>query len=119
MFLLEEGASVQQIDKALTTSHAMRIFAVGDLAGLDIGYAIRSAATGKSRMCAIRASPDRVVELGRLARRRPRLVSLRAGDRTPLADPEIEALVDAYRKNSASRTADLRRGDRAALHLRW
>ena len=41
-FLLEEGASVQQVDKAAEAfGFAMGPFRVGDLAGNDIGWAIR------------------------------------------------------------------------------
>ena len=41
-FLLEEGATPQQVDKALTNfGFAMGIFAVHDLAGNDVGYHTR------------------------------------------------------------------------------
>ena len=41
-FLLEEGATPQQVDKALTDfGFAMGIFAVHDLAGNDVGYHTR------------------------------------------------------------------------------
>ena len=100
LFLLEEGASVQQIDKALTDfGMAMGIFAVGDLAGLDIGYAIRQRRYREKPDVRYPRIADRVVELGRLGQKTGRgWYRYEPGDRTPLADPEIEALVDAYRK---------------------
>jgi len=54
LFLLEEGASPQQVDKALTDfGMAMGIFAVGDLAGLDIGWSKEASkgATIRERLC--------------------------------------------------------------------
>ena len=100
LFLLEEGASVQQIDKALTDfGMAMGIFAVGDLAGLDIGYAIRQRRYREKPDVRYPRIADRVVELERLGQKTGRgWYRYEPGDRTPLADPEIEALVDAYRK---------------------
>ena len=41
-FLLEEGATVEQVDAALVDfGMAMGPLAVGDLAGLDVGWRIR------------------------------------------------------------------------------
>ena len=42
LFLIDEGASPQQVDAALTKfGMAMGPFAMYDMAGMDIGYAIR------------------------------------------------------------------------------
>ena len=49
-FLVEEGASPEQVDKVLTQfGMAMGPFAVCDLAGLDIGWARRKALTPQSQ----------------------------------------------------------------------
>jgi len=54
LLLLDEGASPQQIDGALQRfGFAMGPFAMGDLAGLDIGYPIRSGVASNGRTCAI------------------------------------------------------------------
>ena len=100
LFLVEEGASPQQIDKALTDfGMAMGIFAVGDLAGLDIGYAIRQRRYREKPDVRYPRIADRVVELGRLGQKTGRgWYRYEAGDRRPQVDPEIEALIDGYRK---------------------
>jgi 3-hydroxyacyl-CoA dehydrogenase len=102
LFLLEEGASVQQIDKALTGfGMAMGIFAVGDLAGLDIGYAIRQRRYKEKPDVRYPRIADRVVELGRLGQKTGKgWYRYEAGERTPQVDPEIEQLVAAYRQET-------------------
>ena len=79
MFLVDEGASPQQVDAAMVQfGMAMGPFAVGDLAGLDIGYAIRQRRYVEKPHVTYSRVGDRVVELGRLGpENRQRLVSLR------------------------------------------
>jgi len=98
--LVEEGASPQQVDKALTDfGMAMGVFAVGDLAGLDIGYAIRQRRYKEKPQVRYPRIADRVVELGRLGQKTGKGWYLyEAGSRKPQVDPEIEALIDAYRR---------------------
>jgi len=100
LFLLEEGASPQQVDKALTDfGMAMGIFAVGDLAGLDIGYAIRQRRYKERPDVRYPRIADRVVELGRLGQKTGKgWYRYEAGSRTPQVDPEVDALIDSYRK---------------------
>jgi len=103
LFLLEEGASPQQVDKALTDfGMAMGVFAVGDLAGLDIGYAIRQRRYQEKPDVRYPRIADRVVELGRLGQKTGKgWYRYEAGDRKPRIDPEIDALIDAYRRELA------------------
>jgi 3-hydroxyacyl-CoA dehydrogenase len=100
LFLLEEGASPQQVDKALTDfGMAMGIFAVGDLAGLDIGYAIRQRRYKEKPEVRYPRIADRVVETGRLGQKTGEgWYRYGPGDRRPQVDPEIEALINSYRK---------------------
>jgi 3-hydroxyacyl-CoA dehydrogenase len=100
LFLLEEGASPQQVDRALTEfGMAMGIFAVGDLAGLDIGYAIRQRRYREKPDVRYPRIADRVVELGRLGQKTGKgWYRYEAGSRTPQVDPEIEALIENYRR---------------------
>lgn len=70
-FLLEEGASPQQVDAALENfGLAMGPFRMGDLAGLDVGWRIRK---GKAhlRPADERYSPvaDRLCEMGRFGQK--------------------------------------------------
>jgi 3-hydroxyacyl-CoA dehydrogenase len=100
LFLLEEGASPQQIDKALTDfGMAMGIFAVGDLAGLDVGYAIRQRRYRERPQMRYPRIADRVVEMGRLGQKTGKgWYRYEPGSRTPQVDPEIEALIENYRR---------------------
>ncbi len=100
LFLLEEGASPQQVDRALTDfGMAMGIFAVGDLAGLDIGYAIRQRRYRERPDVRYPRIADRVVELGRLGQKTGKgWYRYEPGNRAPQVDPEVEALIDGYRK---------------------
>jgi len=100
LFVVEEGASPQQIDKALTDfGMAMGVFAVSDLAGLDIGYAIRQRRYKEKPQVRYPRIADRVVELGRLGQKTGKgWYRYEGGSRTPRVDSEVEALIDAYRK---------------------
>jgi 3-hydroxyacyl-CoA dehydrogenase len=100
LLLLEEGASPQQIDGALQAfGMAMGPFAMGDLAGLDIGYAIRKRRRVERPNMYYPAIADRIVEAGRLGQKTGKgWYRYEAGSRTPLVDPEVEAMIDAYRK---------------------
>jgi 3-hydroxyacyl-CoA dehydrogenase len=87
--LLLEGALPQEIDAAITGfGFRMGPCAMGDLAGLDIGWRIRKA-TGQSAPVA-----DALCEAGRLGQKTGKGYYLYAeGDRTPRPDPEVAALI--------------------------
>ncbi len=95
-FLLEEGALPQQVDRVLETfGFAMGPFRVGDLAGLDVGWYIRKrqAATrpANQRYSVI---ADRICERGRYGQKTGAgYYRYEAGNRNPIPDPEIEALI--------------------------
>jgi 3-hydroxyacyl-CoA dehydrogenase len=94
-FLLEEGALPQQVDRALEAfGWAMGPFRVSDLAGLDIGWAIRK------RQAATRDPAERYSRIGDLICERGRFGQKTGAGyyryengRTPVPDPEIEALI--------------------------
>jgi 3-hydroxyacyl-CoA dehydrogenase len=94
IFLAEEGATPQQIDGALYSwGMAMGPLAMGDLAGLDVGWRIRK---GKPRPEGKRYSEiaDKICELGRYGQKTGSgWYQYEAGSRTPLPDPEIEKLI--------------------------
>jgi len=100
LFLVDEGASPQKIDAALTKfGMAMGPFAMYDMAGMDIGYAIRQRRYKEKPHISYSRIGDRVVELGRLGQKSGKgWYRYEAGNRAPLADPEVDALIDAYRK---------------------
>jgi 3-hydroxyacyl-CoA dehydrogenase len=88
--LLLEGASPQDIDAAITGfGFRMGPCAMGDLAGLDIGWRIRKA-TGKKAPVA-----DALCEAGRLGQKTGKGYFLYAeGDRAPRVDPEVTTLIE-------------------------
>lgn len=100
-FLLEEGALPQRVDGALFDfGLPMGPFAMADLAGLDIGWAIRKrqAATRKKDL---RYSPiaDRICEMGRFGQKTGAgWYRYKEGSRAPIPDPEIEELIVAVSK---------------------
>jgi 3-hydroxyacyl-CoA dehydrogenase len=94
-FLVEEGATPEQVDRALTDfGMAMGMFAVDDMAGLDIAWRVRRA-LGHFRDPGVRAPlvHDRLVEMGRLGQKRGRGWYRYDDSRTPAPDPEVEALI--------------------------
>ncbi len=99
MFLVDEGASPPQIDAALVKfGMAMGPFTMFDMAGMDIGYAIRQRRYLEKPEVKYSRIGDRVVELGRLGQKTGKgWYRYELPDRTPRPDPEIDALIDAWR----------------------
>ncbi|GMR24056.1 MAG: 3-hydroxyacyl-CoA dehydrogenase NAD-binding domain-containing protein [Acidobacteriota bacterium] len=95
-FLLEEGALPQQVDSALYEfGLPMGPFAMADLAGLDIGWAIRKR-QASTRPKDLRYSPiaDRICEMDRFGQKTSAgWYRYEPGSRTPIPDPDIEKLV--------------------------
>ena len=93
-FMLEEGATPWQIDRALQGfGFPMGLFLMRDMAGLDIGWRIR-AYREQFRDKSLRYSPigDRICELGRYGQKTGAGYYKYVGrDATP--DPEIETLI--------------------------
>ncbi|MEE2635723.1 MAG: 3-hydroxyacyl-CoA dehydrogenase NAD-binding domain-containing protein [Acidobacteriota bacterium] len=95
-FLLEEGALPHQIDRVIYDfGMPMGPYAMGDLAGLDVGWRIRQQQAA-TRLAHLRYSTvaDRVCELGRFGQKTGAgWFRYDAGSRTPIPDPEIERLI--------------------------
>jgi 3-hydroxyacyl-CoA dehydrogenase len=94
-YLVEEGATPYQVDRALTDfGMAMGIFAVDDLAGLDVGWRARQAlghfANGIGRRPLVH---DRLVAMERFGQKRGKGWYRYEEGRTPIRDVEVEALV--------------------------
>ncbi|HXG02800.1 MAG TPA: 3-hydroxyacyl-CoA dehydrogenase NAD-binding domain-containing protein [Candidatus Binatia bacterium] len=87
--LLQEGALPQQVDRVLTDfGFPMGPCAMGDLAGLDVGWRIRKGRGVKSPVF------DRLCELGRFGQKTGAgFYRYEAGDRTPRPDPEVERII--------------------------
>jgi 3-hydroxyacyl-CoA dehydrogenase len=100
LFLVDEGASPQRIDAVLTKfGMAMGPFTMYDMAGMDIGYAIRQRRYVEKPHITYSKLADRVVEAGRLGQKTGKgWYRYELPDRTPRPDPEIDAMIEAYRK---------------------
>ncbi len=96
-FLLEEGALPHQIDKVIYDfGFPMGPFAMGDLAGLDVGYQVRKHRR-KMKPSNDRYSfiADRIVEMDRFGQKNNKGWHLyEQGSRTPKPDPEIKKLIE-------------------------
>ncbi|XP_056611598.1 peroxisomal bifunctional enzyme isoform X2 [Triplophysa dalaica] len=111
-FLLEEGATPEQVDGALEEfGFAMGVFRMSDLAGLDVGWRIRkeSGLTGPDidpkdppRRCQGRRYspiPDMLCEQGRMGQKTGRgwYVYDKPGGKEAKPDPVIQILLEGYR----------------------
>lgn len=95
-FMIEEGALPQDVDRVIYDfGFPMGPFAMGDMAGLDVGWRIRKEREA-TRPTNQRYSPvsDRICEMGRFGQKTGAGYYLyKDGDRTPHPDPEIDALI--------------------------
>ena len=97
-FLLEEGATPEQIDRLMEGfGFAMGPLAVRDLAGNDVGFLIRK---GRKLPPDERFSPilERLVEQGRLGQKAGKGF-YRYDGRTRIADPEVLALIEGVSRD--------------------
>jgi 3-hydroxyacyl-CoA dehydrogenase len=95
VFLVEEGASVEAVDKALYDwGMAMGPLAVGDLAGLDVGWRVRKEHK-HLEVPGIRVgiAGDRLCEMGRYGQKTGAGWYKYDENRRPSPDPEVAALV--------------------------
>jgi len=87
--LLIEGALPHQVDKVLTDfGFPMGPFAMGDLAGLDVGWRVRQARGTKAPIA------DALYEAGRLGQKTSAgYYHYEPGSRAPLPDPDVERII--------------------------
>ncbi len=94
-FLVEEGAGIEAVDKALVDfGNAMGPLAVGDLAGLDVGWRIRKEYR-HLEVPGIRQplAEDRLCELGRLGQKTGAGWYKYDDQRRAIPDPAVDELV--------------------------
>jgi 3-hydroxyacyl-CoA dehydrogenase len=99
-FLLEEGASVAQIDKAVEKfGFAMGPFRMGDLAGNDIGWAIRKRRYQEKPNMKYSKTGDLLCELGRYGQKTGAgWYDYVPGKRDALTSDVVTKMVDEHRK---------------------
>jgi 3-hydroxyacyl-CoA dehydrogenase len=95
VILLEEGCLPEQVDKVMVDfGYPMGPFAVGDLAGLDIGYASRKRRAAENPNFRMQPISDRLAEMGRYGQKTGAgWYRYEKGDRTPHPDPEVAAII--------------------------
>jgi 3-hydroxyacyl-CoA dehydrogenase len=94
--LLLEGAAPEFIDKTMSDwGMAMGPNAVGDLAGLDVGYKARHARNDLPDDPRFYRISDMLVEQGRLGQKAGRGTYLyESGSRTPVPDPAVQTMIN-------------------------
>ena len=98
-FLLDEGCSPQQVDKAMEAfGMAMGPFRMSDLAGNDIGWAIRKRRAIENPGMRYSPTADAVCELGRFGQKSGAgWYDYVAGQRDALPSADVAAAIAAYR----------------------
>jgi 3-hydroxyacyl-CoA dehydrogenase len=98
-FLLEEGATPAQVDRALEAwGMAMGPFRVSDLAGNDIGWAVRKRRYVERPDMVISRVADRLCEAGRFGQKTGAgWYRYEPGGREAIPDPAVDEMIAAYR----------------------
>ncbi|HME40858.1 MAG TPA: 3-hydroxyacyl-CoA dehydrogenase NAD-binding domain-containing protein [Steroidobacteraceae bacterium] len=97
--MLMAGALPQEIDAALQDfGMAMGPFRVGDLAGLDIGWALRKRRSAEFPDRDFTTVADDLCEAGRFGQKTGAgWYRYEAGSRSPIPDPKVTAIIEQYR----------------------
>ena len=97
--LLNAGASPQQVDGALQAfGMAMGPYRMGDLAGLDIGWATRKRKAAEAGVEMKPVIADKLCEAGRFGQKTGAgWYRYEPGARDPIPDPVTQQIIEAYR----------------------
>src|SRR5579863_1936633 len=101
-FLVEEGASIEAVDRALTDfGMAMGPLATGDLAGLDVGWRIRKEYRHLEKPGVRQPfAEDRLCELGRYGQKTGAGWYRYDDNRRPILDPEVNEMVRSWAREA-------------------
>jgi 3-hydroxyacyl-CoA dehydrogenase len=99
-FLLDEGATPQQVDKAIEKfGFAMGPFRMGDLAGNDIGWAIRKRRAVEHPDMLYSRTADKLCELGRFGQKTGAgWYDYQPGKRDAIPSDAVVKMIEAHRK---------------------
>ena len=100
LYMLEEGASPQQVDRAIEKfGFAMGPFRMSDLAGNDVGWFIRKRRYVEQPHLVYPKVADRLCELGRFGQKSGAgWYRYAPGKRDALPDPAVDELIAAHRR---------------------
>jgi 3-hydroxyacyl-CoA dehydrogenase len=100
LFLLDEGATPQQVDAAMAKfGMAMGPFTMYDMAGNDIGWEIRKRRYQERPDFVYSKVADRICEQGRFGQKTGKgFYKYEAGNRKPIPDPDVDQILASYRK---------------------
>ncbi|HVZ43632.1 MAG TPA: 3-hydroxyacyl-CoA dehydrogenase NAD-binding domain-containing protein [Ramlibacter sp.] len=100
-FLLDEGATPQQVDRAIEKfGFAMGPFRMGDLAGNDIGWAIRKRRAQERPNMLYSKTADKLCELGRFGQKTGAgWYDYKEGKRDAIASKLVEEMIAEHRKS--------------------
>ncbi len=106
MFMLDEGASVEQIDRAIEHfGFAMGPFRMGDLAGNDIGWHIRQRRYVERPDLTYSRAGDRLCEMGRFGQKTGAgWYDYKPGDRQAYPSTIVAEVLSEYRRASGFET---------------
>ncbi len=101
-FLVEEGAAPEQVDGAIYDfGLAMGPLAMGDLAGLDVGWRIRKEFKHLEKPgVRVPKMADALCELGRYGQKTGKGWYIYDANRNPKPDPEVTALIEKVAKEN-------------------
>ena len=99
-FLIEEGATPQQVDKAIEKfGFAMGPFRMGDLAGNDIGWAIRKRRAVEQPDMKYSKTADLLCEMGRFGQKTGAgWYDYQAGKRDAIPSDVVNKMIEEHRK---------------------
>ena len=109
LFLLEEGATPTQVDRAMENwGMAMGPFRMSDLAGNDIGWAIRKRRYREQSDLKYSKIADRLCEQGRFGQKSGLgWYRYEAGRRDAVPDPAVEQMIVSYSKEIGSQRRNI------------
>ena len=119
-FLVEEGATPEQVDRALTNfGMAMGIFAVDDMGGIDLAWRVRQEYKHLEKPgMRMPIVLEKLFHLGRYGQKTGAGWYRYDENRKPIADPEVHALIEKTAHGRRHRApAHFRRRNHRALHL--
>jgi 3-hydroxyacyl-CoA dehydrogenase len=116
LFMIEEGASPAQVDRAIEAfGFAMGPFRMSDLAGNDIGWAIRKRRYREQPQLRYPTLADRLCEMGRFGQKTGGgWYDYKAGERTAYPSALVDAMIVAHAQE-AGRSAGGNMDSRAAI----